>query len=398
LHVLSVIHYPVYGGPHNRNAAVIPVLESRGIHTTVLLPDEPGNAAPLLCERNVDTICLPLSRMRWAADPRVHMGFARSFRSEVRRLRGLIRVLEIDLVLVNGLVNPHAALAGHLEGVPVVWQLLDTFAPRPLRAAMMPLVTTLADVIMSSGRTVAETHPGATAFGERLVPFFPVSDTTVFVNDQSTRRTARERLGLSDSDLVVGNVSNINPMKGHDVFIRAGARLRDHRPATRFVILGAATHRHSGYVEQLWRTASELGLEVGRDLLVVDPGSDVAHAAPAFDVFWLTSKPRSEGIPTVICEAMSLELPVIASRVGSVHEVVKDGVTGTLVSPCDPEAVARATLPYLDSVALRRTAGREGRARVARLCSPQACADSHERAFRLAIAHRERRSHVKVAN
>jgi glycosyltransferase involved in cell wall biosynthesis len=391
LHVLSVIHYPVYGGPHNRNAAVIPVLEARGIHTTVLLPLEPGNARSLLSQRNVSTVCLPLSRMRAVRDPRVHLDFARRFRTEVGRLRGLIRAFEVDLVLVNGLVNPHAAVAGHLEGIPVVWQLLDTFAPMPLRAAMMALVTRLADVIMSTGRAVARAHPAATTFGERLVLFFPVADTTLFINGREARRSARQRLGLGDGDVVVGNVGNLNPMKGHDVFIRAAAHLRDRRPATRFVILGSGAEHQSSYVEQLWRTASQLGLRLGHDLIVVDPGIEVALIAPAFDVFWLTSKPRSEGIPTVIGEAMSLELPVIATRVGSVHEVVEDGVTGTLVSPCAPEALAEATLPYLDSAHVRRAAGLAGRARAERLCSPESCADRHEHAFALATTHRRGR-------
>lgn len=383
MHVLSVIHYPVYGGPHNRNAALIPVLAQRGIQTTVLLPDAPGNARSLLHEQGVDAITVQLSRLRAVGDPRIHFELVRNFRSEVGRIRGLIRALDVDLLLVNGLVNPHSAIAARLEHKPVVWQLLDTFAPWPLRAAMMPGVTRLADVIMSTGRAVADGHPSASSFGERLVLFYPVVDTTRFVNNGQARQRARQRLGLGQDDLVVGNVGNLNPMKGHDTFVRAAARLRERRPATRFVILGAGSDRHSSYVDGLWRMASELGLELGRDLIVVDPGIDVAGTAPAFDVFWLTSTPRSEGIPTVIGEAMSLELPVVASRVGSVAEVV-DSATGTLVRPLDPDALAQATLPYLDDAGLREATGRAGRERAASLFSPIRCAERHQHAFALA--------------
>lgn len=387
MHVLSVIHYPVYGGPHNRNAALIPVLTEHGIQTTVLLPDAPGNARSLLHAQGVEAIAMPLSRVRAVGDPRIHFQLVRNFRSEVGRIRGLIRALDVDMVLVNGLVNPQSAVAGRLEGKPVVWQLLDTFAPWAVRAAMMPGVTRLADVIMSTGQAVADGHPSARSLGERLVFFYPIVDTKRFVNGTEIREAARRRLGLDVADVVVGNVGNLNPMKGHETFVRAAARLRERRPQTRFVILGASSERHSDYLAGLWRTASELGLELGRDLIVVDPGVDVADTAPAFDVFWLTSTPRSEGIPTVIGEAMSLELPVVASDVGSVAEAV-DSETGTLVRPLDPGALADATLPFLDDPQLRELTGRAGRERAARLFSPVRCAERHQHAFALAHDHR----------
>lgn len=391
MHVLSVIHYPTYGGPHNRNASMIPALRERGIETTVLMPAEPGNAQRVLRARGVTVAQLPLGRLRAVRDPHTHLRIVRQFRGDVGRLRGLIRALDVDLVLVNGLANPHSALAAHLEGIPVVWQLLDTFTPMNLRRAMMPLVRKMADAIMSTGRAVAEEHPGATAFGDRLVLFFPVADPARFVNDAQARRSARKRLGLPGESLVIGNVGNINPMKGHDTFIAAAARVHGRRPDTRFVILGAEYPQHQGYAAGLWRDASKAHLEIGGDLLVLDPGTDVGALAPAFDVFWLTSNPRSEGIPTVIAEAMALAIPVVASRVGSVHEAVIDGVTGRLVSPRDPAALVEATIPYLNNDRLRRVVGQAARARAETLCSPEACAEAHIRAFELAIDHRRSR-------
>jgi glycosyltransferase involved in cell wall biosynthesis len=387
MHVLSVIHYPTYGGPHHRNASVIPALRARGIETTVLIPDEPGNAYSNLVDRGIRVLQFPLHRVRVVRNPATHLRFATDFRTDVRRLRGLIRAEGIDLVLVNGLVNPHSAVAGHLEDVPVVWQLLDIFAPMPVRRAMMPLVTTIADVIMSSGRPVGEQHPGATSFGDRFVPFFSVVDPERFTNSASARHAARARLGLPDDCLVVGNVSNINPMKGHDLFIRAAGELRRRRPETKFVILGGQSDRHTNYLEDLWHAADTLGLKLGRDLIVRDPGGDVASLAPAFDVFWLTSPPRSEGVSTVIGEAMALEIPVVATSVGSVIETVADGVTGRLVPPLSAEAIVEATIPYIDDGELRRAVGTAGRQRAKVLFSREACAARHETAFRLAVEH-----------
>lgn len=394
MHVLSVIHYPTYGGPHHRTASVIPALRDRGIQTTVVLPDEPGNAYGHLVARGVNVVLLPLHRLRAVRNPITHIRFLAEFRADIKRLRGVIRTLDVDLVLVNGLVNPHSALAGHLEDIPVVWQLLDIFAPMPIRRAMMPMVTSMADAIMSSGRTVGELHPGAAAFGERLIPFFSVVDTDHFVNSDAARHAARVRLGLSEDALVIGNVSNVNPMKGHDLFVRAAGELHRRRPDTKFVILGAQSPRHADYLSTLWRSAEELGLALGVDLIVIDPGTDVAPQAAAFDVFWLTSPPRSEGVSTVVGEAMALEIPVVATSVGSVVESVSHGVTGTLVPPLDSNALVEATLPYLDSAPLRRDVGAAGRRRADDLFSQKACADRHEKAFRLAVEHRRARGGV----
>jgi glycosyltransferase involved in cell wall biosynthesis len=388
VHVVSVIHYPTYGGPHHRTAALIPELARRGITSSVVIPSEDGNARGFLVDQGIDVHCLRFSRLRATTDPRTHLRFAAAFRREVRQLRGLIRQLQADVVVVNGLVNPHAAIAGRLENRAVVWQLLDIFAPMPFRRAMMPMVSSLADAVMSSGRTVGELHPGAPAFGERFVPFFSVVDTERFRNSAEARAKARGLLGLSPNALVVGNVSNLNPMKGHDLFIKAAGAVLQHRPDVKFVILGAQSERHSLYLDALWHDASHLGLRKGDNLIVMDPGRDVATFAPALDVFWLTSPPRSEGVSTVIGEAMSLEIPVVATAVGSVVESVADGVTGSLVPPLSPEALARATLPYLDDSTLRARAGQAGRVRAKALFSVERCADLHEKAFRLAVEHR----------
>lgn len=385
MNVLSIIHYPHFGGPHNCNSLVAPYLSEMGIGLTVVVPDEPGNAVEILRGRNVPTIAIPLTRMRATKDLRVQFrNFAR-LPGNVTAIRRLIRSENIDVVLINGLVNPHAAFAARLEKVPVVWQLLDTFAPMVLRRAMMPLVLRLSGAIMTTGMAVAEVHPGALSFGERLISFYPIVDSERFRPDLNQRAAARHELGLHDSDFVIGNIGNINPMKGHRTFVKAAAALKLRHPSMRFVILGATSVAHEGYRAELLGEAQSLGLSVGSDLIVQDPGTRVHELAPALDLFWLTSEPRSEGIPTVIGEAMALEIPVVAANVGAVSAAVADGVTGTLVPPRDVAAFVTVTMELLDDPQRRREMGREGRQRAQRLYSPDACAQLHRAAFEIAL-------------
>lgn len=388
MRVLSVIHYPVFGGPHNRNASVIPLLAERGIETTLLLPDDPGDAAGRLRAQGLDVLTMPLHRLRATHDPRVHLRLAASFPTEIRRLRALIRKRRIDLVLVNGLVNPQAAIAARLEGVPVTWQLLDTFPPKMVRLVLMPLVMTLADSLMTSGQAVARAHPGAERFGERLVSFFPIVDTDHFRPDPRSRAWARTELRLPQHALVVGNVNNFNPMKGHLTFVRAAAYLHATQPEVHYVMLGGSYGHHSEYVDQILREIGALGLSSEGRVILRDPGMHVAELASAFDVFWLTSEPRSEGVSTVVGEAMALGLPVVATDVGSVSEAVDDHVTGFMVPPRDPAAVAEATVPLIEDPGLRSRMGMAGRQRAEVLYNADACATLHIRSFSAALDHK----------
>jgi glycosyltransferase involved in cell wall biosynthesis len=386
MNVLSIIHYPHFGGPHNRNAQVAPYLAEMGINVTIVVPDEPGNAVDLLRHRNVPTIPIPLTRMRATKDIRVQFYSLARLPGNVRTIRRIIRSESIDVVLINGLVNPHAAFAAHLEKIPVVWQLLDTLTPMILRRAMMPFALRLSSVMMTSGMAVAAVHPGALSLGDRLISFFPIVDSNRFRPDPGQRAAARRELGLDDSDIVIGNINNINPMKGHRTFIKAAAALKREHPAIRFVILGSTSVAHADYGDALLSEAKSLGLSLGHDMIVRDPGTRVHELAPAMDIFWLTSEPRSEGLSTVVGEAMALEIPVVAANVGAVSESIADGVTGILVPPRDVAAFVTVTSELLVDADRRGKMGREGRMRAQRLYSPESCAQLHREAFELALA------------
>jgi len=387
LKALAVIHYPVFGGPPNRYTKIGPLLAAAGIELTMLTTDQPGDAAARLREAGLDVVSQRLGRFR---SGRAHGANARMLASlprDVAAIRRLLRERSIDVVMVNGLVNPHAAIAARLEGIPVVWLLLDTNSSPLVRQIFRPIVLRLADIVMSTGESVASAHLGDAQLGERLVLFFPPVDVDgAFAPNAERRQAARAEVGLSEEALVVGNIANLTPMKGHMTFIRAAAELGTTHPDIRFLVLGAEYDYRDEYTRSLHAEVERLDL-VDR-LEFRDPGSRVADLAPAIDVFWMPSRPNSEGIPTAIGEAMSLEQPVVASRVGSIDEAVEDGVTGALVAADDAALLAAATIPYLDEPALRREAGRAGRERARRLYSPQACADAHIRALELATTRR----------
>jgi glycosyltransferase involved in cell wall biosynthesis len=103
---------------------------------------------------------------------------------------------------------------------------------------------------------------------------------------------------------------------------------------------------------------------------------EVTGALRRADLFCLPARVAADGdrdgLPNVVMEAMSQELPVVATRVAAIPEIVRDGVTGLLVPPEDPDAVAAAIARLAREPALRSAMGRAGRRRVTRSSEPNA--------------------------
>ncbi len=383
MHVLSIVHYPIFGGPHNRNMRLAPILAKQAIKTTLLLPDEPGNAVERLQSAGIDIVQLPLLRMRAASNFQANVQMLASFPAQIRRIRQVIKDLHVDIVQLNGFANPHGAIAANAAGVPVVWQILDTFTPVALRRILAPVVRRYADVVMCTGMRVAREHPGVTRRPEQLITFYPPVDISIFKANPATRFRARQRLGI-DAPLVIGTVGNINPQKGHDNFIRAAARVKAKIPGAKFLILGATYENHRGYLEDLQMLATKLGLKLGCDLIMFDPTGQVHEVVQALDIFWMTPRPRSEGIPTAMEEAMAVALPVVSFEVGSIGELVEHGRTGYLVQKQDAAAIAENTLQHLLDPRHRAVMGFRAREFVEKHASLAACAERHMLAYELA--------------
>lgn len=384
-----VIHYPTFGGPHNEFLRLAGPLSDRGWEGTVVLPTESEAAAARLAGSGLEVIPLPLHRLRATARPSAHLALAGHVPVDVARISSVARSRDADVVVNMGLVNPHAAIAGRLAGRGVVWQLVDLSTPLPVRRALAPLVRSLAHVCMTAGRAVGAGHPGIERLGENLVVFRPPVDLDEFAPDAGYRDAARRELGLAADDLVVGMTANFSPEKDHATFVRAAAELHRRDPRTRFVLLGATYAHRRAANDALWRLARELGVPFGERIVHRDAGDRVAYLAQAFDVFWLTS--LAEGLPTVVSEAMALELPVVATDVGGVPELVTDRETGFLVPASDVESLVARTLDLLRDPALRLRLGEKARARVADTQGSQNCADVHAAAFAQAAALAGRR-------
>lgn len=396
MNVLSIIHYPIFVGPHNTNLRLIPRLREYGIDTTVVLPDEPGNAADRFRNAGIEVLQIPLGRVRARPDPRIQIRFIAGLWHQVKALRKIIREREIDVVWLNAMIHPHGAIAARLEGVPILWHLIDTYPPMILRRAMMPFVTRMAACIMTDGLATARAHPGAVALGNRLIVFAPPVDCAVFKPDAELKARIRHELGITKDERVAGNVANFAPYKDHLTFVRAAAELRKTHPKTRFLLLGRPYEQFQAYADSILAESERFGLRVGYDLIIRDAGDRVAEFERAFDVFWMTSNAVEAG-PSAMFEAMASGLPIVATNVGSSTQVLEEGVTGFVVRRSSPDAIAAVTRTLFDDPQLCAAMGAQARKVAIDRFDVAICTELHARALKMAMQSRAAASVATVS-
>ena len=163
----------------------------------------------------------------------------------------------------------------------------------------------------------------------------------------------RPRLGIPPGTVLVGAAGSLIPRKGHDVLIRAMAVLTgDYGP--HLLIASGGPER-----ETLERLTVELGLSARVHFLGYhDPITDLYQSC---DIMALAS--RADAFGLVLAEAGYSHRPVVATMVGGIPEVIEDGVTGFLVPPENPQALAHALARLVADGALRARMGEAGRLR-----------------------------------
>jgi glycosyltransferase involved in cell wall biosynthesis len=162
------------------------------------------------------------------------------------------------------------------------------------------------------------------------------------------RAEARARLGLDPAAFVVVGLGRLVPIKGFDLLVRALPAMAEHVPSARVLLVGDGAER-----ECLEAAAASLAV-TGRLQLAGEILDVAAHLAAA-DVVAVPS--RNEGMGRVIVEAMALGLPVVATAVGGIPDVVTDGECGRLVAPEDVDALSAALIELGRDPALRRKLG-----------------------------------------
>jgi N-acetyl-alpha-D-glucosaminyl L-malate synthase BshA len=342
---VGIVCYASVGGSGIIATELGKVLATRGHHVHILSSDTParlGDYMPGLWFHRVESPTYPLFR-----EPQYMLSLAN-------------KIVEVSRNERLDVVHAHYAIP-HATAAYLAKQILASAGPNGVPRVITTLHGT--DItLLGSDRSYSETvafciqqSDGVTAVSESLKAdtyreLRVTHDIRVIPNFLDCSAYRRRDVGELRGRLapfgekIVMHVSNFRPVKRVAAVVEIFARIRHKIPA-RLVMVGDGPD-----VGEANRLARSLGL--AQDVDFVGERDQVVPLLSAADVFLLPSAQESFGLAAL--EAMSCEVPVVASRVGGLPEVVEDGVTGFLHEPEDLDGMAGSALKLLTDDALRR--------------------------------------------
>jgi glycosyltransferase involved in cell wall biosynthesis len=345
LRIFDINMHHHWGGQPNRILTYNKELKKRGHHVVVS-----GPKGCVLCKRAkeagieiFDDLELARGFRPWSQIP------------EFLRLRRYFQEQRFDIVHTHGSQDTWlAGLAAKFNSptIPVIRTRHNTF-PIAAHALNRWLYSKVIKRVITISPQVNEYLTRENLFpAEHIVPIYSAPDSERF-HPGLDGAPVREELGIPSYSPVIGMVGRYAPEKGHKHLIDAAAIVVKEIPQVRFVLVG------KGRSEPAIRAQiKELGLE--KNIILTGFRTDVPNVVACFNIFTLTPT-SGESLGTSILEGFLEEKPVVATDVGGVCESVRDGETGFLVPPADPEQLADRYLRLIHNPDMREKMGKAGR-------------------------------------
>jgi glycosyltransferase involved in cell wall biosynthesis len=290
----------------------------------------------------------------------------------VVRLALLLRRQNIEVVNTHSGVDTWVgSLAAKLARVPAL--VRSRHLHLPLKRSWLNFVHYLPDALVASGETMRGYLIKDCGFPAPKVVSIPTGIRFESLAPLRDRAAVRKELGVAAEAFLILMVGVIRGVKRHELALRALHVLVETVPGAQLVLAGEGPMR-----PDMERLAEQLGL--ADRVLFLGQRSDVGDLMNAADVLLLTS--RSEGVPQAVTQALGLGLPVVATAVGGVPELVTHEQTGQLVPPEDVPAVAAALARVVQDIEWAKQLGAKGREHVRSRFSLDAMLDSTEGLYR----------------
>lgn len=320
-----------------------------------------------------------VGRQLWRMAPlswRFALGARKDARVLENQVRSALREHDYDLLhtQVTGLTDVQTKAACAASKKPVVSTLhITSTSSKRSKVLVNPY-----DSLRSTAKLIAVSEFTKRDWHENYQ--VPLEKVRVIHNglDMATNRrrlsaeSARSRLGLPMNGLLVGCVGRLNSHKGFDYAIEAFVKVVQEFPDAKLVVAGEGDE-----FKNLQRLAVELG--VSESVLLVGHQKSMSEYYDSFDIVLIPS--LSEAFGFVAIEAMFRELPVVATAVGGLKEVVVCGSTGFLVEPKNTEEMAAAICRLGASVELRSKLGVAGKSHAAANFDQQKMVRNTERLY-----------------
>lgn len=327
--VVQIVEDMKVGGQEAIIASLVRGLDPETFDVRVWCTQAGGRLADELCGEGYEVQVLGLVGLRRLQD--------------VVRLTKLLRDEEIDVVHTHawggGLIGRFAALnarssvvVGHVHGIynyiSKVHLLLD---------AALCRASTVTVCCSRAARDFVVEQQAVPA--EKVTVIYNGIDLSPFHERSAEEKAAvRQELGVEADGPIIGSVGHLLTHKGHEHLIRAFPEVLKAMPRARLLLVGEGKKR-----DELAQIAQDLG--VAASTIFTGVRRDVPRLLSIMDAFVLPS--LNEGLGMATIEAMASRVPVVASRVGGIPEIVRDRETGLLVEPGSAQQLAEAILEIL---------------------------------------------------
>jgi glycosyltransferase involved in cell wall biosynthesis len=265
-----------------------------------------------------------------------------------------LRRLQVDVIHVNSYVpGNYARLAAAAMRVPVIIDHWHGFTRLNFKRRLIcRLLSAFTDLSLVVSPGVRDYLIGQGAVNPGRVRVVANGVDVGRFQQPRPRKEVRRELGLAPETKVVGLVARLDHWgKGHRELFGAMAQIQERRPVHALIVGGG---RRQGEMAEV-----AAGLGIGGAVHFLGNRRDIPDLLNAMDIFVLPS--HSEGVSLALLEAMAAGLPVIASAVGGLPEVIAAGVNGVLIPPRDPGALAAALARLLAEPDLARRLGDQAR-------------------------------------
>ncbi len=367
--VANIIEEGKLGGPQVRIANVASALQPH-VETTVVLPFENSDRfCAKLQDLNIPFKEFNLSRI--TKEVRVALRYLFFFWYEVLLLARYFRREKFDLVHVSGGAWQYkGVIAGKMAGIKVVWHLNDTFMPGFIRK-LFGFFSPYADAYIFASERTKEYYGSLIKFDKPAFVIPAPVDTRHF--DPSGEYPGDEEIIDSwRGKIVIGNIANINSIKGLETFIHAASLLNVEYDNLLFVVVGSAYKTQNHYLKCLQSKCDDLSVV---NIEFMGYKTDIRPVLQRFDIYVCSSK--AESSPISVWEAMSMGKPVVSTDVGDVGLYVGNAINGFIIGVGDCGALRNRLSTLINNEDMRSKFGSRGREIAIRNLDISLCAHRH---------------------
>ena len=356
LNILHMCSTRRRGGSGASASALVKKLFQRG-HKVIYVCNETSLWYENLKDIGVTTV----TSLGMKAKFRPTLKFFKGYWNDIRKIKELIEKEKIDILHVH--TSPEhwiGAIASSLAKSPVpLIRTRHIVVPVRNNCINRYLFNRKTAKVIAVAETIRKNYFNNSSYD--LSKIFTIHDgvDAEKFNPISNGRNVREEFKISSDTFLIGNIARFARVKGHEYFFKAIYEVAKVFPNIKALLVGCGgVKSHAQEKERIEKLVDECG--VGKFVLFAGFRKDIPDVLAAIDLFVLSSI-GSEGSSRGTIEAMAMAKPVVASSVGVLPELVANNVTGYIVPPKEPHAMADAIIKIIKEKEKAKAMGEKGR-------------------------------------